>query len=696
MVDRTGLSRRRFLASTAGAGAALTLGRRTSPGEMPRRQRQAGRSAPLAMWALTGTLESDDVCRQLDAYAGVGWGVVLYPRWGLQLEYLGQAWFDRIRFIVEQAAQRHMEVWLYDEFTWPSGHAKGLVTQGREDLQAQLLCVEPDGRSRIVSAAGSANLLMPEATRRFLDVTHERYANAVGEFFGTTVRAIFTDEPSLAHQHRRRSPGQIGWQLGWSAAMDKALGGDFHKRLAGASDVARWSGWRDYWAAYARTFHDAWVAPIANWCTAHRIHMTGHFLGEGNFGSQVAFNGSLRLQQRTLGIPGIDEIRTRTGVDRCEALTLASMSELPGRERMAEVYALGPPSMKLDTMRKMVDLCSSCGVDRYVLAICPFDLRGGFFKRTYLGIHGPQQPWFRECARPFAEYVAEAAVRARAAKPLGVPWPSDDALWAAAGPQPTDSDALGAMTRKFVAAAREAIRSRLPSRPAARRVTTTRRYHDLRWGFTPKGLNSIRLDGSTLTVVVPPRRAELSVQRQLVRRLRVNGKAVDLNAAPSDRQFDLSYRRLTITDLLREGENRLEAERVEPKPLAFLPSLILWGDFAVDDRGRLVAPTGTIKLGDWRSQGFPAFCGTGRYRTDVSFASSPRRLVLDTNGYPARATVNGKDLGLRPWPPLRFDLSGAVRAGRNEIVVEVTSTLGHLFVADRSPTIGLLALRFES
>ncbi|MBN1346399.1 MAG: hypothetical protein JXQ73_27170 [Phycisphaerae bacterium] len=695
MIDQTRLSRRRFLASTAGGAAAFTLRNTASANEKPPSRRQAVPAAPLAMWALTGTLESDDVCRQLDAYAGARWGVMLYPRWGLELEYLGQAWFDRIRFIVEQAARRNMEVWLYDEFTWPSGHAKGLVTRGREDLQAQLLHVERDGRSRVASVAGCANLLMPEATRRFLEVTHERYASAIGEFFGTTVRAIFSDEPSLAHQHRPRSAGQTGWQLPWSAAMDKALGGDFRKRMAEVSDVAKWPGWRDYWSAYARTFHDAWVAPIADWCTAHGIQMTGHFLGEGSFGSQVAFNGSLRLQQRTLGIPGIDEISTRTDVNRCEALTLASMSELAGRERMVEVYALGPPSMTLDTMRKMVDLCSSCGVDRYILAICPFDLRGGFFKREYLGAYGPQQPWFRECARPFAEYVAEAALRARAAKPLGVPWPSDEALWAAAGPLPTHSDALKAMTAKFVTAARQAIRARLKPDPVAGPVTTGPACQDLSWHFAPKGLNSLRLDQPALTILAPPGKAELSVQMQLVRQLRINGKKVDLNAAPKDQQFDLSYRRLTITNLLHKGENRFEADLVETKPLAFLPALILWGDFAVDDKGRLVAPPQTIKLGDWRRQGFPCFCGTGRYRTEADFTSPPARLVLDTGGYPARVAVNGIDLGLRPWPPMRFELSGAARAGRNEIVVEVTSTLGHLFVADRSPAVGLLAMRFE-
>ncbi len=695
MVERAGMSRRGFLASAAGGAAGMALGStRASAGE-PEPRGDTVRSAPLAMWALTGTLESDVLRRQLDAYAGAGWGVLLYPRWGLELEYLGGAFLERIRFIVEQAADRRMEVWLYDEFTWPSGHAKGLVTRGRPDLRAQLLCVERDGRSRIEGVDGSANLLMPAATQRFIEVTHGRYAEAVGEYFGTTVRAIFTDEPSLAHQHRGGKADEGSWRLAWSAEMDKALGGDFRRRLAKARDVAGWSGWRDYWAAYARTFRDAWVAPISSWCEARRIHMTGHFLGEGSFGSQVAYNGSLRLQQRTMGLPGIDEIRTRTGVGRCEALTLASMSELPGRERMAEVFATGPPSMKLETMRKMVDLCSTCGISRYVMAICPVDLRGGFYKRSYLGIHGPQQPWFRQCARPFAEYVAEAAVRAQAARPLNVPWPDEEELWAHAGPDPKRSKALGGMTERFRAAAREAIRARLKPPPVAERVATTQRVQGLRWRFGPVGLNSIRVDDPTVAVVARPSKAELSIQMKLVRALRINGKSVDLTAAPVDRGFDLSYRRVTVTDLLREGQNRLEADLVEPKPLRFLPAMILWGDFAVDGEGRLIAPPELIALGDWRQQGYPALCGTGRYRTEVDFRSPPRLAVLDTNAQPARVILNGKDLGLRPWPPTRFDLRGAARAGRNEMIVEVTSTLGHLFDPERSPTIGLIGLRFE-
>ena len=648
------------------------------------------------MWALTGTLPSDAVRRQLDLYHGAGWGVVLYPRWGLELEYLGDAWFERIRFIVEQAAARTMEVWLYDEFTWPSGHAKGLVTQGHDELQAQVLHVNPDGTHHLERVPESANLLMPEATARFLAVTHERYAAAIGGYFGSTVRAVFSDETSLARQHQPRKPGGGLWQVTWSDAMDKALGGNFIERLSKTKDLAHAPLWRDYWAAYARVFHDSWIAPIARWCGAHKLAASGHWLGEHSFGTQVAYNGSLRRLLAAQQIPGIDEISTRTEPDNCEALTLASIAEMAGRERMVEVYALGPSFMTLGTMRTMVDLCAACGVDRYIVAICPFDLRGSVFKREYCGVYGPQQPWFREGgAKAYAEYVAGAAERARTAKPLGVPWPSDEELWAAAGPAPTKYAALTALTQKFVAAARDAIRARLePGRdvPAA---ATAHRPADAAWSFSVKGLNSIRLDQPVLNITVLPRVAELSVQGQLVRGLRINGTAVKLDAAPADTRFDLSYRRVPVAKMLRVGENRIEVDTAEPKPLKFLPALILWGDFAVDAQGSLIAPPKTIPPGDWRAQGFPALCGTGRYRTVMNLERAPKRLTVNSGGYPVRAIWNGRNLGLRTWAPFGFDLAGAAKAGRNEVVIEVTSTLGHLFVAKESPPVGLLDFSVE-
>lgn len=688
------LSRRDFLscaAASAASGIPLSAsGADPLPGDPSHRP-----SSPLAMWAMTGTLRSGDVLRQLDAYRDVGWGLVLYPRWGLELEYLSDAWFERVRFIVEQAAARNMEVWLYDEFCWPSGHAKGLVTRDREDLEAELLLVEPDGKSSLARVPGSANLLLPEATQRFLEVTHQRYAGTIGEFFGNCVRAIFTDEPSLAMQHAPRPAGVRGWQMAWSREMDAALGGDFRERLAAQRDPAQWNGWRDYWAAYSQVFHEAWVAPLARWCREHRIALTGHLLGEGSFGSQVAYNGSLRRQLAAFGLPGIDEINTRPDPAGCEALTLSAIAELAGQERMVEAYALGPCHMSLETMRRMVDLCAACGIDRYVLAICPHDLSGGVHKRTYLGIYSPQQPWFREFARVYAEYVAEAAARARLAQPLGVPWPSDEELWELAGPDPKRSPALGKMTAEVVAAAREAIRARLEPGPASPPSGLAVEVPALVWSFQPRGLSSLRLDKDTLDIVQVPSRAELSVQMQFVRSVRINGAALDWAGAPADLEFDLSYRRVPVAHLLRQGQNRIDIEAAEPERLKFLPALILWGDFAVDPEGRLITMPATIPAGDWRQQGYPAFCGTGRYSATVDFARPPKSLVVDSGGYPVRVIVNGAEAGRRAWSPFSFDVSRLTKAGRNEFAVEVTSTVGHLFVPAEAPPVGLVSARFE-
>ncbi len=679
------IDRRTFLGTCAASAAALSL----NPTAGLAAAAEPTHTAPLAMWALTGMLRSGDVCRQLDAYAQAGWGVVLYPRWGLELEYLSDAWFERIAYIVRQAAARSMEVWLYDEFCWPSGHAKGLVTKDHPELAAQLLYVERDGRSRIEHVPASANLLMPEATARFLALTHDRYAAAVGEYFGTTIRAIFTDEPSLGLHHRPRTAGDTSWRLSWSDALNQALGGDFRKQLADAGNqVAQSRLWHDYWAAYTRVYHDAWTEPIARWCRSHKIAMSGHLLGEGNLGQHVAYYGSLRRQLGEFGIPGIDEIGTRCEVDRCEALTLATIAEYPGRERMVEVFALGPCTMSMETMRKMVDLCSACGVDRYVMAICPFDLSGGLFKREYLGVHSPQQPWFRDYARPFAQYLHEAAQRARQAQPLGIAWPSDEELWSVAGPSPPQSEQIKQISQKLTDAAREAIRARMAVRPAANHPLRTKL--EATWAFTPVEANSLRLDAPSLTVLQLPASAELSIQSQLVRGLKINGKTVDLAAAPADVTFDLSYRRVPAAKLLRVGKNSFELDSVESKPLKFLPAIILWGRFAVDKQQRIVAPPKTINLGDWRTQGYPAFCGIGRYQTTVNWSTVPARLGLDSGGYPARVLVNGRECGRRPWAPFEFDLRDAARPGTNEIVIEISSTLGHLFVSENALPVGLL------
>jgi len=165
----------------------------------------------------------------------------------------------------DKAAALGMHAWLYDEDRWPSGYAGGLITQDEICCERYLLLTpRPYGpvppafnfplemplarneRGRLLARywvklengflcdyrrladtetapadgtvwyayleirtpcggwnhATLGDMLNPETARRFIAVTHERYAATVGQYFGTTVPGIFTDEAHFVHMPR--------------------------------------------------------------------------------------------------------------------------------------------------------------------------------------------------------------------------------------------------------------------------------------------------------------------------------------------------------------------------------------------------------------------------------------------------------------------------------------------------------------
>ena len=80
-------------------------------------------------WFWNGEMQEEQIRRQIAEMhkQGVG-GFFICPRQGLQVPYLSEAWFDKVRIAVSEAAARGMQVWLYDEYPYPSGMAGGEVT----------------------------------------------------------------------------------------------------------------------------------------------------------------------------------------------------------------------------------------------------------------------------------------------------------------------------------------------------------------------------------------------------------------------------------------------------------------------------------------------------------------------------------------------------------------------------------------
>ncbi len=89
---------------------------------------------PMMSWAMNDRLTKSGLSSQLAQFEKCGYGGVLIMPWGgLPYEVMSDEWLDMIEWIVLCAKRRNMEVWLFDEWIFPSGFAGGLV--GREDRQ---------------------------------------------------------------------------------------------------------------------------------------------------------------------------------------------------------------------------------------------------------------------------------------------------------------------------------------------------------------------------------------------------------------------------------------------------------------------------------------------------------------------------------------------------------------------------------
>jgi hypothetical protein len=102
----------------------------------------------------------------------------------------------------------------------------------------------------------------------------------------------------------------------------------------------------------------------------------------------------------------------------------------------------------------------------------------------------------------------------------------------------------------------------------------------------------------------------------------------------------------------------------------------LGGDWTVDLNGKQV----TTPLKSWEDLGAPSFAGPATYRKQFTAAAAPagKRLFLEiaeVNDY-ARVKLNGKELEPHAWQPYRWEVTGVVKPGPNDLEVEVRTTAG--------------------
>jgi len=376
---------------------------------------------PIPFWFFNDAFDEVRVKNQLMDYVEKGVnGIVLHPRIGVpkEMPYLSEAYFGAVRFIVKTASELGMKVVLYDEGMYPSGSAHGMVVQAdpeyaskgivlldeakaQEKLaaekNAQVIARLSDGRQIVYGFSGgtirgihfgeddgqpgapkAADILNPDAVDEFIHLTHDRYYEELKEYFGSTVIAFFTDEPSALG---RNSRGYKAWASGMEKEIE-AAGGKLEdlealfvktgKTVAGRSDIAQTVENPTvllYHQLIKKKLREIFYARLSNWCEGHGISLIGHPAESNDIEEELYFH-----------IPGQDLIMRRvapeTGglreFDSVQAKLAADIARHLGRRRNAnECFGVCyrdkiPWYMTAGDMKWYIDWLGLRGVNLYI------------------------------------------------------------------------------------------------------------------------------------------------------------------------------------------------------------------------------------------------------------------------------------------------------------------------------------------
>ena len=252
--------------------------------------------------------------------------------------------WDKIEKLVDACAQRGMVVWIYDEDGYPSGEAGGRVLEVNPKFEAQELIFEPandppfsvraayehaHAANNFCAARRCPNLIDAEAIKTFIDVTHERYWKRLKPHFGKTIKAVFTDEPSLMAVNLGQLPEDVRkrvrvqdpvdpkvkdfpsvpWSDDLAAEYKKRYGEDLMAKrrelFEGDSDEVKQTR-RRFWNLVSDLIADRFFGQIQDWCRPKQVASSGHSLWEERIIHHVPLYGNSLKSLRRMDWPGLD------------------------------------------------------------------------------------------------------------------------------------------------------------------------------------------------------------------------------------------------------------------------------------------------------------------------------------------------------------------------------------------------------
>ncbi len=413
-------------------------------------------TAPLWVW--NDLLTEEQIRSTLQDLAGQKVKqAFVHPRPGLMTPYLSDDWFRLWKVALDEAEKLDMNIWIYDENSYPSGFAGGLVPDAMPESRGKGLVIrEVDGPPKLaddivavfrptgdgyenvtariragdelpggkyligsVKLAPSSgwfggkyyvDLLRPGVTEKFLEITMGAYQRELGEHFGKRLPGVFTDEPHLA------PAGGLHWSDHLPELFEKRWGYSLIDNLPGlVRPVGDWRRVRhNYYQLLLEQFIDRWAKPCYQYCEDHDLEFTGHYWehgwpGAGHGGDNMAmYAWHHRPAIDTLMNRYSEDVHAQFGNVRA-VLELASVANQLGRERtLCEAYGAGGWDLRFEDMKRIGDWLYVLGVNTLDEHLSYITIRGAR-KRDHPQSFSYHEPWW-ESYHVMAEYFTRLSL----------------------------------------------------------------------------------------------------------------------------------------------------------------------------------------------------------------------------------------------------------------------------------------------
>ncbi len=296
---------------------------------------------PVPWWVLTGTLTRSEIIRQLDEFSLRNIKeVFLYANYGLEKpDFLSEEWFECVGFMIREFAKRKMAFWIYDELSWPSGSAGGMLPRDYPEYRMRSLTntekilapgekiqlpagdmvrwcgvfydknPEPQelapgeifvnktlqpatvvileikliesvffhniGTESTWNQIGTLDTLNPAAVKCWMNYIHEEYRKRFKQYFGSIIKGFFFDEPTMSALDKTNT---VPWTWDLEEAFQQKYGYDCRSHY--------WKLFRqpenagqfryDFWLLAGNRFAEAFAKQLGDWCSENNLLLTGH------------------------------------------------------------------------------------------------------------------------------------------------------------------------------------------------------------------------------------------------------------------------------------------------------------------------------------------------------------------------------------------------------------------------------------